>query len=208
MHTIDTIVFDLGGVLIDWNPRHLYKEVFDDPNEMEKFLTEICDGQWNAQMDAGKPFQTGVDELSEKYPQYRKQIQLYADRWIDMIGGEIVGTSDLLNQIAKDRQFRLLALTNWSAETFPLVRHDYSFFELFEGIVVSGEEKLIKPDPAFYQILLDRYDVKAENALFIDDNRDNIEAAKRIGFKTIHFTNPESLGQELVNLKVLHGTTS
>ena len=208
MQTIDTIVFDLGGVLIDWNLRHLYKEVFDDSKEMEQFLKEVCDGQWNAQMDAGKPFQTGVDELSTRYPQYQKEIQLYVDRWIDMIGGEMTNTSDLLRQIAKDQQYRLLALTNWSAETFPLVRYDYSFFEFFEGIVVSGEEKLIKPDPAFYQILLDRYDVKAEKALFIDDNLDNIEAAKNIGFKTIHFTNSEALGQKLINLGILNGNAS
>ena len=166
MTQIDTIVFDLGGVLIDWNPRYLYKKIFDSDQEMEKFLTEVCHGTWNAQHDAGKPFQEGVNELIEKYPNYSTEIQAYFDRWIEMIGGEITGTSALFHELADSGNYQMLALTNWSHETFPLVFNEYDFFQRFEGIVVSGVEKLIKPDPTFYQVLIDRYQI---NILFRDE---------------------------------------
>ncbi|REE01604.1 HAD family hydrolase [Marinoscillum furvescens] len=202
MTEIKTIVFDLGGVLIDWDPRNLYRQLFDDEKEMESFLKDICHLQWNAQMDAGRSFQEAVDELSDQYPHYREEIQAYWHRWLEMIPGQIDGTVALLNQIAQ-KDYQLLALTNWSAETLPLVMPDYPFFDHFEGIVVSGEEKLVKPDPKFYQVLLDRYQVKAEEALFIDDNADNIAAAAELGFPTIHFKNPEELAQRLQNLGIL-----
>lgn len=202
MKEIKTIVFDLGGVLIDWDPRYLYRQLFDDEQEMEVFLKDICHLQWNAQMDAGKPFQEAVDELSEQYPHYREEIQAYWHRWLEMIPGQIDGTVSILEAIAK-KDYRLLALTNWSAETLPLVMPDYPFFDHFEGIVVSGEEKLVKPDLKFYQILLDRYQVDAEEALFIDDNAGNIAAANQLGFQTIHFQNPEDLNHRLQNLGVL-----
>ncbi len=208
MTQIETIVFDLGGVLIDWNPRYLYQKMFDSEEEMEKFLSEVCHSRWNAQHDAGKPFQEGIDELAEKYPQYKAEIQAYFDRWIEMIGGEITGTSDLFHTLADSGHYRMLALTNWSHETFPLVVNEYQFFKKFEGVVVSGEEKLIKPDAAFYELLLERYQVTAPKALFIDDNKDNIEAAAKLGFQVIHFHSPEQLKQELASLGLISDQAS
>ncbi len=208
MTQIDTIVFDLGGVLIDWNPRYLYKKIFDTEEETEKFLSEVCHGVWNAQHDAGKPFQEGVDELTEKYPEYSEEIQAYFDRWIEMIGGEITGTSELFHELADSGNYQMLALTNWSHETFPLVFNEYDFFQRFEGIVVSGVEKLIKPDPTFYQVMIDRYQINPETSLFIDDNKDNIEAGAKLGFQVIHFQSPEQLKQELLSLGLLSGNAS
>lgn len=208
MTQIETIVFDLGAVLIDWNPRYLYRKIFEDEKEMEHFLTNVCHGKWNAQHDGGKPFQEGIDELIAIHPKYKAEIQAYFDRWIEMIGGEITGTSALLHQLADSHKYKMLALTNWSHETFPLVVDDYDFFKKFEGIVVSGVEKRIKPDPAFYQIMIDRYRIDPKTSLFIDDNADNIEAGKNLGFQVIHFQSPELLKQELIELGLLDGNAS
>lgn len=169
---------------------------------MEKFLSEVCDGPWNMQQDAGRPFQEGVDELVKIHPHYQEEIQAYWNRWIEMIGGEITGTVKLLNQIS-DMGIPLYALTNWSSETLPLVVNDYSFFKLFEGIVVSGEEKMAKPDPQFFKVLLERYQLNPGTSLFIDDNLDNVEAANQLGFHTIHYSSPEKLELELKHLSIL-----
>ncbi|MEQ8469540.1 MAG: HAD family phosphatase [Marinoscillum sp.] len=202
MNSIKTIIFDLGGVLIDWNPRYLYRKMFEDESEMEHFLSEVCHGDWNMQQDAGRPFRKGVDELVKVFPKYEKEIQAYWNRWIEMIAGEIMGTVEIINQISA-KGYPLYALTNWSSETFPLVRNDYAFFDLFEGIVVSGDEKMAKPDLEFYKVLLDRYHIKAENSLFIDDNEPNIRAAEELGFQTIHFKSPKQLIEELRDLSIL-----
>lgn len=202
MKSINTVVFDLGGVLIDWNPRYLYRQMFDDEAEMEKFLAEVCDGNWNMQQDAGRPFQEGVNELAKLHPHYQNHIQAYWDRWIEMINGEIIGTVSLINQIA-EKGYPLYALTNWSSETFPLVVNDYEFFKLFKGIVVSGDEKMAKPDSKFYKVLIERYQIRPESTLFIDDNKDNVEAANQLGFHTVHFHSPEELEAELKRLSIL-----
>lgn len=202
MTEINTIVFDLGGVLIDWNPRYLYSKLFTNAEKMEWFLANVCHGDWNQQQDAGKPFGEATSELALVYPEYKAEIMAYFDRWIEMIKGPINGTVALLDAIAK-KDFRLLALTNWSAETFPLVRHEYAFFDHFQEIVVSGEEKMAKPDPAFFQLLMDRHQVAPEQSLFIDDNIDNIKAANQLGFHTIRFVHPEDLGEKLKALGLL-----
>lgn len=198
---IKNIIYDFGGVLMDWNPRYLYKNIFQDEEEMEYFLTEVCTLEWNSQVDAGRPFSTIVKELITVHPKYEKEIKLYQSHWIDMVGGSIeenVKTIGLLKG-----NYRLFGLTNWSAETFPLVFNQYPFFKKLEGIVVSGEEKTIKPDAKIYQILLDRYELIAEECLFIDDNQANILTAEKLGFQCIHLTEKTNLMKELESRKLL-----
>jgi 2-haloacid dehalogenase len=190
---INNIIFDLGGVLIDWNPRYLYRNVFHNEVEMEFFLEKICSPEWNLKQDTGRSFDEATNELANKFPQYEKEIKVYFSNWTKMIGGVIEENVALLDDL-KDR-YRLFGLTNWSAETFPMVFNQYPFFKKFEGIVVSGTEKIVKPDAQIYQLLLTRYGLKANESLFIDDNLENINTANKLGFKTIHL-------QENANLKI------
>lgn len=196
------IVFDLGGVLIDWNPRYLYKKIFSTDTEMEWFLTNVCTSQWNTQQDAGRSFEEGVELLSKKYPEYAFAINFYYTRWEEMLGGAIEGTVDILREL-KGRHRHLYALSNWSAETFPIAKQKYDFLKWFDGIVVSGEEKLVKPDPQIYSRLLTRYNLRAPNCILIDDNQANISKAADLGFETILFTNPEDLRRILMSRSVL-----
>ena len=190
------IIFDFGGVLVDWNPRHLYRKIFSSEEEMEYFLTQICNGEWNAKQDAGRPFAQAVAELQKQYPQYAAQIAVYFDRWEEMLGGEIPGMADLVRTL-KRKGYKLYGLSNWSAETFPVARAKYAVFDALDGMVVSGQEKCIKPFPKIYQILLSRYNLKAEDCIFIDDNIKNVEAARELGFSAIRFTSPQELKNEL-----------
>lgn len=190
---IKNIIFDFGGVLIDWNPRYLYRDVFHDEVEMEFFLEKICGPDWNLKQDAGRSFEEATKELVDKFPHYESEIRNYYSNWTKMIGGAIEENVALLEDL-KDR-YRLFGLTNWSAEAFPIVFNEYPFFEEFEGIVVSGTEKMIKPDARIYQLLLTRYGLRANESLFIDDNQENIYAADRLGFNTINL-------KENVNLKI------
>ncbi len=196
------IIFDLGGVLLDWNPRYLYKKIFSTDTEMEWFLTHICTSQWNTQQDAGRSFEEGVDLLSQKYPEYAFAINFYFTRWDEMLGGAIEGSVDILREL-KDRRCRLYALSNWSAQTFPVAKQRYDFLKWFDGIVLSGEEKLVKPDPVIYSRLLSRYNLRAQNCIFIDDNQANISKAADLGFETIRFTNPDDLRRILTSRSVL-----
>lgn len=202
MKTIDTIVFDLGGVLIDWNPRHLYSRFFDRKEDMEWFLTHVCHGDWNMEHDAGKPFAEGIAEKVAEFPQYEKAIRAYFDQWIEMICGPMTETVSLLEAL-KSQGYRLFALTNWSAETFPLVRHEYALFDHFDSIVVSGDEGLAKPDPRFFQLLMERHRVVPEASVFIDDNQHNVDAAKKLGFHTVWFKTAADLQLRLQELHVL-----
>lgn len=199
---INTVVFDLGGVLIDWNPRHLYRKLMADEAEMEHFLATVCTGEWNAQQDAGRPFATGVAQLSAQWPAHSNLIEAFHTRWIEMINGPIEGTVALMQQL-REKGIPLYALTNWSAETFPLVRPTFEFLNWFIGIVVSGEEKMIKPDPAFYQVMFDRYNLVPEELVFIDDSLPNIETASKLGITALHFTGPEQLEKDLKRLGLL-----
>ncbi|MBM3176538.1 MAG: HAD family phosphatase [Bacteroidetes bacterium] len=193
----NTIIFDLGAVLIDWNPRHLYRKIFDSEEKMEWFLANICTSDWNEEQDAGRPFADAVQTLSQNHPEFRNEIHAFWERWEEMLAGPIEGTVEIFNQLRQSGQYKILALTNWSAETFPIARKKYDFLDWFHGIVMSGEEKTRKPHAEFYKILLNRYSVKAENSLFIDDNLRNIEAARELGIPSIHFTGPEALKEEL-----------
>ncbi|MUP39383.1 HAD family hydrolase [Labilibaculum euxinus] len=195
---IKNIIFDFGGVLIDWNPRYLYRNVFQDEAEMEYFLKDVCSTEWNIKQDAGRSLNEATEELVKEIPQYEKEIRNYYSDWVKMIGGAIEENAALIKDL-KDK-YRLFGLTNWSAETFPIVFDQYPFFKELEGIVVSGTEKIIKPDARIYQLLLTRYGLTANESLFIDDNQENINAANRLGFNTIPLLKGVNLKDELERL--------
>lgn len=199
---IKNIVFDFGGVLMDWNPRYMYRKVFQPEEKMEYFLRNICTTQWNAQFDKGLPFQVGIDERIDKFPEYKEEIQMYKDRWLEMIGGDIPENSKLVYELKP--YYRLFGLTNWAEDTFKLVYDQYPFFKEFEGIVVSGTEKIIKPDPEIFRLLLKRYHIKSAESLFIDDNYDNILVAEKLGFKTIRVEEHTDLRIELISAGIVH----
>lgn len=192
------IVFDFGGVLVDWNPRYLYDKYFGDEERSQWFLDNICLYSWNLQMDGGKPFAEGVRELQAEHPEWTEAIGIYHTRWIEMMGGEVEGTADVLRAL-KRAGYGIYGLTNWSAETFPLIRDTYPVFGEFDGIVVSGEEHLLKPDAAIYRCLIDRYGLQAEESIFIDDNAANVEAARGVGMKALQFESARQLADELRN---------
>ena len=196
-----TVIFDLGGVLLDWNPRHLYRKIFAREAEMERFLAEVCTMDWHVQQDSGRPSAEAVAELSAVFPEFGDEIAAFYARSFEMISGPIDGTVALLRRL-HERGTSLYALSNWPAESFRQVRPEFPFFELFSGIVISGEEGLRKPDEAFYRVLLDRHDIDPGDALFIDDTAGNIEAGERLGIAGLLFTSPEGLrdGLERVGL--------
>lgn len=194
---IKNIVFDFGGVLIDWNPRHLYYPYFNgDREQAEWFLANICTYTWNVQMDGGKPFSEGVAELSAQHPEWAEAIEVYHSRWNEMIGGEVEGTASLVRRL-KEAGYHVYGLTNWSMETYPMIRDCYEVFSLFEGVVVSGEESLLKPDEKIYRCLLERYSLKAEESVFLDDNADNVAGAEAVGMAAIRFESAAQAEQEL-----------
>ena len=190
------IVFDFGGVLVDWNPHHLYDKYFGSREKAEWFLNNICLYSWNLQMDGGKPFAEGVAELQAEHPEWSEAIAIYHTRWIEMMNGEIEGMASVIRRL-KMAGYGVYGLTNWSAETFPMVRDTYPVFQEFDGIVVSGEEHLLKPNEAIYKCLLERYDLQAEESLFVDDNADNVAGARNVGMKAIQFTSAVELEREL-----------
>ncbi len=196
MKKIKNIVFDFGGVLLDWNPRYFYRTFFWDEKEMEHFLANVCNDEWNAEQDKGRSFAEGVKLLQWEHPEYREAIALFAERWEDMLKCELPETVNLLRKL-KNEGYGIYGLTNWSAETIQIVYRRYDFFKLFDGIVVSGEEKLIKPDKQIYNILLERYHLKAKESVFIDDNPANIESAWELGFNVILFNNITHVEEEL-----------
>ena len=201
MSKIKNIIFDFGGVLIDWNPEYLYKDEFESEFDMKCFLENICTPEWNIQQDAGRPLAEATEILQKKHPEHKEMIGLYYGRWEEMLGGVIEDNVQVLH-LLKDK-YPLYGLTNWSAETIPIAYSRYDFFNYLEGIVVSGDEKLIKPDSKLYKILLDRYNLKANESLFIDDNLQNIETAREMGFHTIHYTENIDLEKEVKEMGVL-----
>lgn len=203
MSKIKNIIFDLGGVLIDWNPDYVFKEVFIDDEKLAWFYREICTMDWNENQDAGYPLKKATEERIALFPQYEDWIRMYYGRWEEMLGESIQGTVDLLKQCVESPALKVVALTNWSAETFPIALKKFDFLQWFEGIVVSGEEMTRKPFPDIYQTTLKRFDLKPEQSLFIDDNKRNIEAAKALGIHCIHFSSPQQLEKELKKLNVL-----
>ncbi len=200
---IETVVFDLGGVLIDWNPRYLYRKLFSDEREMERFLAEVCDGPWNERQDEGRPFADAIAERTALHPHYADKISAFFDRWPEMMKSEIAGTVEILEEIHAAKRHRLFALSNWSAETFPHALKRFGFFDRFETVLLSGTEKLIKPDPRFFALLSSRHGVVPEKSIFIDDVEKNVEGARRVGFHAHRFTSPEALREHLLQLGIL-----
>lgn len=200
MSSHPAVVFDLGNVLIRWNPRNLYRRFFgDDTAAMETFLTEVCSPAWNEEQDRGRPWAEAVKEAISRHPSHEALIRAYDERWEETIVGPIEETVDILREL-KEKEIRLLALTNWSAEKFPVALEHYDFLQWFEGILVSGEERLIKPDPAIFQLLATRYTLDPVRTVFIDDSMPNIDAASQLGFQALHFTGANQLRHDLAAL--------
>lgn len=200
---INTIIFDLGNVLINWDPKILYNKLFSSEAETNYFLENICTLDWNEAQDAGRSLKDGTEILVAQYPQHQKEIEAYYDRWEEMLNGAIEGSVEIFKQLKASGKYKIYALTNWSAELFPVALQKFEFLSWFDGIVMSGDENIRKPEAAFFQILFDRYQVKPEHAVFIDDNLRNVEASKKLGLHAILFTSAEKLEEELHALGIL-----
>ena len=201
---IKNIIFDLGGVLIDWNPEYVYLNVFKgDRKKMQWFFDTICTMDWNENQDAGYPLAKATEERVQMFPEYEEWIRMYYGRWEEMLGDRIVGTVAILKQFVEHPNYKVVALTNWSAETFPVALERFDFLHWFEGIIVSGTEKTRKPFDDIYHLTLNRFALKAEESFFIDDNARNIKAANNLGIHTHHFSSPEKLKADLIDKKLI-----
>lgn len=200
-----TLVFDLGGVLIDWDPRHLYRKVFmDRESEMDFFLEQVCSPDWNAEQDRGRSIRDAVRERVDRFPAYEPLIRIYYGRWEEMVSGPIEETVSILRKLKKSG-YQLTALSNWSAETFPRVAERFDFLNWFDPLVISGEIEMVKPEPDIYHYLLEKIDKPASSCLFIDDKAENIQTARNLGFQTIQFSAPDQLSNQLRDMRVLNG---
>jgi len=196
-------IFDLGGVLLEWNPRHLYRKLFDgDDAAMEDFLANVCTTEWNERQDAGRTFADGTRELLPRHADKLELIEAWGNRFSEMIPGPIEGTVEILADL-KERNVPIYGISNWSAETFPPQRARFPFLSWFDDLVISGVEGVIKPDPRIFRILLERNAIAAESAVFIDDVARNAEAATRLGIYGIHFRSPDQLRRELAAVGLL-----
>ena len=203
MNSINTIIFDLGGVLIDWNPEYVYLDVFDgDRKKMQWFFDTICTHDWNENQDAGYPLQKATEERVALFPEHEALIRMFYGRWEEMLGDAIEGTVSILKSLIDNPNYKVVALTNWSHETFPIALERFEFLQWFEGIIVSGVENTRKPFPEIYQLTLDRFNLTAESSVFIDDNLRNIKAAEALGINGIHFESPEQLFEALKSFEV------
>ena len=196
------VVFDLGGVLVDWNPRHLYRKLFEDTAEMEDFLANICTAEWNLQQDAGRSFAEACAQLKIEYPDKARMIDAWFERFDEMIAGPITGTVDILAEL-RERRLPIYALSNWSAETFPFAQKRFEFLRWFRAIFLSAEVRLVKPDPRIFTCFCERFALRPEQIVFIDDLQHNVEAARKSGMHSIQFRDPGSLREELLQLKLL-----
>ena len=196
------VVFDLGGVLIEWNPRHLYRKLFQDEAEMEDFLANICTTQWNLQQDGGRSFAEACAALKLEHPDRADMIDAWFERFDEMMAGPIAGTVDILAEL-QEREVPVYALSNWSAETFPFAQRRFEFLQWFRAIFLSAEVRLVKPDPRIFNCFCEKFDLRPEQIIYIDDLPHNVEAARTIGMHAIRFSDPASLRQELVELKLL-----
>jgi 2-haloacid dehalogenase len=196
---INTVIFDLGAVLIDWNPKYVFSKVFDDEDKMNWFFETICTSEWNEKQDAGRSLHEATEELVALYPEYESEIRAYYDRWEEMLGGPIHETVEVLRLLKQSGKYKIYALTNWSAETFPVALQRYDFLQWFDGIVMSGEERTRKPFAGIYHTLLKRFNINAAEAIFIDDSLRNIKGAEEIGIEGIHFQSAKQLRSLLQN---------
>ena len=199
---IKNIIFDFGAVLVDWNPHYLFDSYFGSKEKADWFLANICTAKWNGEVDRGMPISEAVKQLSEVYPEWATEIDMYFNRWLEMMGGEIPGMYELIQRL-KSKGYGVYGLTNWSAETFCLVRHMYAIFDLMDGMVVSGEEHLLKPEPEIFHCLFGRYGLEPSECIFTDDNEANVDGARRVGLTAIRFRNAAQFEEELVALGVL-----
>lgn len=203
MASVDNVVFDLGGVLIEWNPRHLYRKLIDDEAVMERFLAEVCTPAWNERQDEGRPIAEATAELVAAHPDQAELIRAFYGRWEEMMPGLVPGTLDLLEQVRAAGR-RVFALSNWSAETFPFAEARFGFLGThFEGRVISGHEGVKKPDRRIYDLLIERYALDPGRTLFIDDVERNAEAARAAGWQAIWFRDAAQAARELARLGVL-----
>ena len=190
---ITAIIFDLGGVLIDWNPRYVYRTIFDNEEKIDWFFENICTNEWNEHQDAGRSLKEATEELVARHPEYENEVRAYYGRWEEMLGGAIQETVEIFRTLKEANKYKFYALTNWSAETFPVALQRYDFLRWFDGIVMSGEERTRKPFAEIYQLLLTRFNVNPSEAIFIDDSIRNIKGAESVGIEGIHFQSPEQL---------------
>ncbi len=195
-------VFDLGGVLIDWNPRYLYRKLFTDESAMEHFLANICTSNWNLQQDAGRTLAEGCALLKMQHPEHAEYIDAWMHRYEEMIAGPIQGTVEILSEL-RSRGVPVYALSNWSSETFPAAQRRFEFLNWFDGMLLSGKVKLVKPDPQIFKLFLETHGVDPAKAVYVDDLPHNVAAANAIGMHGIRFTNPAELRAELVRVGLL-----
>ncbi len=203
---IDAVVFDLGGVLVDVNYRYLYRQLLPSEEAVEEFLATICTPEWQEHHDRGRPVAEGVAELVLTHPEQAELIRAWDRRFPEFWGGQISGSVEVLTEL-REKRVPLYILTNWPAEKFPAARERFAFIEWFDGVLVSGEVGVTKPDPAIFDVLCRRFDLQPERTLFIDDTNRHVEVARELGFKTIRFCDPDQLRAELVELGVLGATT-
>jgi 2-haloacid dehalogenase len=204
MATINTIIFDLGGVLIDWNPKYVFDEnYFESEEKRQFFFNHICTSDWNEEQDAGRSIVEATQILVEQFPDWEKPIRDYYGRWTDMLNGPIHDTVELFRQLKEKDKYKIYALTNWQASLFDIALVRFNFLHWFDGRVVSGEEKTRKPFPEFYQRLLDRYSVNPSDALFIDDNLRNVKAGEDLGIRSVHFKSSSELENDLKQFGLL-----
>jgi len=185
-------LFDLGGVFFDWDPKHFFNNTFSSSEELDYFLSIVCNDEWNVQQDAGRTIKEAEEEIIPKFPQYEKQIKMYYANHRKMIKGVFFDSIEILDKLKKNNYF-CYVLSNWSAETFVGMTEDYPFLKQFDGLLISGQDNLIKPDPAIYKLAIQRFDLDPEKTVFIDDKLENIETARKLNFNTIHLTNPETI---------------
>lgn len=199
---IDTLLFDLGNVLVEWNPAYLYEKIFTNGEQLQYFLENICTGEWHTQQDAGRDIQEATEALVQQHPEWEPQIRAFYSRWKEMFRGAIEGSVEILREL-KEKGYKLYALSNWNADLFKQTEADFPFLHLFDGIILSGEVKMVKPNIEIYTLLLHQFSIKPEQALFIDDRKDNIKAAQELGIRSILFQSPEGLREALTKLDIL-----
>jgi 2-haloacid dehalogenase len=203
MTTINTIIFDLGNVLVDWSPMHVYRDYFESEEKRNYFFENICTADWNEQQDEGKSIVDATQELVKKFPDWEQPIRDFYGRWTEMLRGPIHESVEIFQQLKESGKYKIYALTNWQTGLFDIALVRYNFLHWFDGRVVSGEEKTRKPFPEFYQRLLDRYNVNPAEALFIDDSLRNVKAAEELGIRSIHFQGAGQLKVKLKEINVL-----
>jgi len=201
-HRYKNIVFDLGGVLIDWNPRYLFAEVFENHDELEFFLSKVCSPDWNEEQDGGRSLKDGTDYLLAKFPRYHTEIKMFYNQWEKMLGGSLSENVKIFEKLLATQQYRIFALTNWSAETFPIALAQFDFLHKFEDILVSGAERMRKPQPEIYTLMLHRFDIQPSETIFIDDNERNVYAAEARQISSIHLPPGKSLEKALEDFNI------